>query len=241
MKDWLQTTRKRIEKDLSNSSEQRYFSSSLYSQYHTVVPLIQRYVQGKTIDLGCGLMPFKNYLTNRVTTYHTLDLWPQSNKVTYVEDIQDMSTVPTASYDSAICFEVLEHIPDPFQGVREIYRILKPGGTVVISVPHLSRLHDQPYDFFRFTVYGLRYILEAADFEVLEIRDKGGLLSFLGHQISTLLLCATWPVPGLRQITWLLNKWLITRLLYVLDKMTGVPELFALGYVGVARKPIRKA
>ena len=115
-------------------------------------------------------------------------------------------------------------------------RILRPGGTVIVSVPHLSRLHEEPYDFYRFTRYGLRYLFEQHGFEVLEIQKKGGLFSFLGHQVSTLWLGLVWPIPGLRQFAWFLNKWLITWPCYGLDRITDRSGLFALGYVGIARK-----
>lgn len=237
MQEWLLANRLKIEKDLARSLDWWHFSPALYAQYRTVVPLIDQYVRGKAIDLGCGLMPLRDLLIEKGVTYHSLDLRPRSSEVVYVGDIQDMPMVPTADYDSAICLEVLEHIPCPPRAIREIYRILKPGGVAIVSVPHLSRLHDQPLDYFRFTIYGLRYLFEEAGFDVLEIRVKGGIFSFLGHQISTLLLSTVWPVWGARQIVWLLNKWLITRLLYGVDRVARISDLFALGYVGVARKP----
>jgi SAM-dependent methyltransferase len=236
MQSWLRANRKKIEKDLSKSSQWHYFSPVFYAQYKAVLPMIARFVKGKTIDLGCGTMPFENLLVSKATVYHTLDLWPHSEKVTYIGDIQDMSMIASASYDSAICFEVLEHVSTPSLAINEIYRILRPGGILIISVPHLSRLHDEPYDYFRFTKYGLRCLLENEGFEVSEIKEKGGLFSFLGHQISTILLSTVWSVPGLRQITWFLNKFLVTKACYKMDRLFDEAEVFALGYVGVARK-----
>ena len=236
MRNWLRKRWKEIESELGHSPRRGYLTPALYAQYQVVLPLICQHVHGELIDLGCGDMPFRDTIVNQVTVYHSLDLWPRSDDVTYIDDISDMSTVLTASYDSAICIEVLEHVPDPFSAIREIYRILKPGGIFVISVPHLSRLHDEPYDFFRFTIYGLRNLLENAGFEVLEIQKRGSLFSFLGHQVSTVLLSVAWPLPGLRQIAWFLNKWCITRLCYSMDHLLDRAGVFALGYVGVSRK-----
>ena len=81
-------------------------------------------------------------------------------------------------------------------------------------------------------------MLTQAGFEVVELRSKGGLFCFLGHQFSTLLLGVVWGVPGIRQIVWQMNKWLITKPLYALDRVLDRKGLFALGYVVAARKPL---
>ncbi len=236
MHKWLAANREVIERDLAESPRRRYFSPVFLAQYQVIGPMIQRYARGRVIDLGCGTMPFKGLLEAVVDEYHTLDLRPRSEGVTYIGDIQDMPMVPAAGYDVAICLEVLEHLPAPHRAMREMYRILKDGGTLIISVPHLSRLHDQPHDYFRCTGYGLRHLLESAGFDVLEIQQKGGLLCFLGHQVSTLLLCAVWSVRGLRQIAWFLNKWVITSLCYWADCRLDRSGLFPLGYAAVACK-----
>ena len=237
MQNWLTASRERIEQDLARSPQRRFFSPAYLAQYQTVLPLLRHYIHGQVIDLGCGTMPFQDFLAGKVTVYHTLDLRPRSEKTTYVGDVQEMHMVGDASYDSIICLEVLEHVAAPTRAIQEMYRILRPDGVIILSVPHLSRLHERPHDYYRFTKYGLRHLFENAGFAVLDIQEKGGLFSFLGHQVSTLLLSAAWPAPGLRQVAWFLNKWFITRPCHGLDRATGSSGILALGYVGVARKP----
>lgn len=235
----MRANRERIEKELAGSSEWHYFSPSLFAQYCALVPLIKRYVRGKTIDLGCGLMPFQRYLKEAAAIYHTLDLHPRSShEITYIGDIQDMSMITDNSYDCALCLEVLEHVPQPILAIREIYRILRPGGLFIFSTPYLCRIHDQPCDYFRFTVYGLRIILAECQFKVIDIKPKGGLLCFLGHQVSTVLLTTTRSLKEVYRIAWVFNKWMVTRLWYEMDKILGHWDIFPLGYVGVAQKPI---
>jgi SAM-dependent methyltransferase len=238
LEKWLRSSREKIEKDLAGSLRWWYFSPAIYAQYQIVSELMDTYVSGQVIDIGCGLMHWRGFIEKKTPNYHSLDLRPRLKEVTYVADIQNMLIVPTANYDTAICLEVLEHVPNPCQALKEIYRILRPGGLLIVSVPHLSRLHDIPYDYFRFTRFGLQYILEKSGFEILEIRAKGGLFCFLGHQISTIVISITWSIWGLRQLVWLLNKWLITKMLYKIDRWLETERFFPLGYVGVARKTI---
>ena len=237
LRDWLRENRRRMERDLAGSSWHRYISAATYAQYRAAVPFLRRYVWGETIDLGCGESPFRVLLPEAVTTYHTLDLFSPAGEVTYVGDIQDMSMIPDGRYDSALCFQVLEHVPDPHKAMCEAYRILKPGGVMVVSVPHLSRLHDEPHDYHRFTVYGVRRLFERAGFTVVAIRRKAGLFSFLGHQASSVLLSAVWPVPGLRQIAWFLNAAFLLYPCYGLDRLFCRSDVLALGYVAVGQKP----
>lgn len=221
---------------LIKSSQRRYLSPAIYAQYNVVVRLMRQYVHGNLIDLGCGNMPFKEFLLDLVNTYDSLDLWPYSEEVTYVGDIQDMSMIDSAAYDSAICLEVLEHVPDPQRAIREIYRILKPSGILVISVPHLSRIHNAPYDYFRFTSYGLAHLLRSVGFNIVDIWVKGGIFSFLGHQMSIVILGGCWGTPGLQKMALTLVKYCITIPCYKLDQLLDFGGMFALGYVAVARK-----
>jgi SAM-dependent methyltransferase len=202
--------------------------------------MIQAFARGRLIDLGCGDMPFRPFIMNYVQAYDTLDAYPRTTQVTYVGDVQDMSMIPDDTYDTAICLEVLEHVPDPFRAVREIHRILKVGGTLILSVPHLSRLHDEPHDYYRFTYYGVRHLLEDAGFTLVTIERRGGLFSFLGHQVANVALSAVWGVPLLRDLAWFLNGWLNTRLCDRLDHVIDRSGTYALGYSAVAMKKAGK-
>lgn len=88
------------------------------------------------------------------------------------------------SFDHAVCLEVLEHVPDPVGVLQEIARVLKPGGRAWISMPFLYPLHDAPFDFQRYTEYGLRRDAARAGLGVLELRKSG-------HAVRTagMLLC----------------------------------------------------
>ena len=240
VKEWIRQNRHRLERDLGTSPQRRFFSPAYYSQYELTVPIMRRFVRGSLIDLGCGSMPYRQSVADLVTTYDSLDFFP-STQVTYTGDIQNMTMIEPESYDSAICLEVLEHVPDPFQALTEIYRILKRKGTLIVSVPHLSRLHSEPHGYYRFTRYGIQHLLEKAGFTVLVLEKRGGLFCFIGHQLATLLLGTVWTVPILKDIVWFLNSWLVTRAAWRIDRILDASGIYAMGYTVAACKDKQNA
>ncbi len=239
MKELIRANRSRLEKDLSNSRQRWLFSPASYSQYKVTLPMLRQYARGRLIDVGCGDMPFRPFLLNQVDAYDSVDLYPRTPDVTFVGDVQNLDFCADNSYDTVICLEVLEHVQDPFKAIQELHRVLKPEGILILSVPHLSRLHDEPNDYYRFTRYGLGCMLERAGFQVLSLQKRGGLFSFLGHQLSTMCLGVVWNVPFLKDLVWFLNSWLVTRLSYALDSAVDGSGIFAMGYSVAARKDIR--
>lgn len=234
---WMRDRRRRVEEEFVTIEQRRFLSPIFYAHYTLLLPVIRRYAHGRFLDLGCGSTPFWSAVVGQVARYDAVDLWPRSDKVTFVGDVQALEMVQEASYDSAICIEVLEHVPEPGHAVASMARILKPGGVVVISVPHLSRLHDLPHDYFRYTEYGLRYLLQKAGLEVISLQAKGGLLTFLAHQLSTVLLVVAWSLPPLKAVLLAFNKWVLTLAVFYADRLLGIDRTFPQGYIVVARKP----
>jgi SAM-dependent methyltransferase len=89
-----------------------------------------------------------------------------------VLDVRDMATIADGAYDAVFCSGVLEHVDDCHAAVRECRRILRPDGVFMVGVPFQQRLHRAPQDFWRFTEYGVRYLLRAfAAVEVVALGD----------------------------------------------------------------------
>jgi SAM-dependent methyltransferase len=237
LKEYLRVNRHLLEKELGTDPRRQFFSPAYYSQYQCTVPLLQRHACGRLIDLGCGSMPYRQFVEPRVSAYDSLEFFPSADAaVTYLGDIQDMCMIADSTYDTAVCLEVLEHVPDPFRAAQEIHRILKSTGILIMSVPHLSRLHMEPHDYYRFTHYGLRHLLESVGFHITSLEARGSLFSFLGHQVATVWLGLVWRVPVVKEVSWFLSSWLVTRLAYHLDQQLDTTGIYAMGYTVVAHK-----
>ncbi len=236
MRALLKKNRLRINQDLASYASRKYFSPACYAASVVTYPLLLEHLRGECIDVGCGDMPFKSLLEKHVDRYDSVDIEKRAPDVSYLADITDMSVIDNNHYDSALCLDVLEHVPDPSKALSEIYRILKQGGKLVCTVPHLSRLHEVPHDYYRYTQYGLAHLLEKAGFHVILLKPTGGLFCFLGHQVSSIFLLPIWHISILKDVAFQINKWFIVKLCYVVDNLFDKKKIFALGYVCVAEK-----
>jgi SAM-dependent methyltransferase len=232
----LKKNRLKLNKELNRLGKRKYFSPAIYCIHEETTSAMQKYARGKLIDIGCGDMPYRDLFPQQVTQYDTLDIERRVPDVKFTGNVLDMHMIFDHSYDSALCFDVLEHVPDPLKAMLEVSRILKPGGTLMLSVPHLSRLHEEPNDFFRFTKYGIQYLLTKAGFTKIEIIPQGGLFSFLGHQWSTIFVCSFWHIPLLKNVVFFLNQWFCVRPCVFLDRLLDRKKIFAMAYFVIAKK-----
>lgn len=230
----IAANRRTIDIELRDSRLRRFSSPALFSLYRALVPRLRRYGHGALLDVGCGTMPYRRFVPDRVTSYEGADVEPRVADVAYITDAETLTSVPDAHYDTVLCSEVLEHVRDPRRAIGQIRRVLRSGGTVILTVPHLSRLHEEPHDYYRYTTHGLAHLLGDAGFTVGEIVSTGSLFAFVGHQLSLILVGSTWRIPLLRYIVFALNAVLVTLPCYALDRSSALRAKFPLGYVVVA-------
>lgn len=108
---------------------------------------------GVLLDVGCGLKPYAAAFRPHISRYIGMEYSSDAGYRGNAADVYgDAAAVPIAasSVDTVLCTEVLEHVPDPDAVVREIARVLKPGGIVICTAPFVYPVHDA-YDFFRYS------------------------------------------------------------------------------------------
>ena len=142
-----------------------------------------KYASGRLLDIGCGNKPYESMFDGRIVEYFGCDVVQSS--LNRVQVICEATHIPLASrsFDTVFSTQTIEHVSDHQRLLDEAFRLLKPGGHLIISGPMYWHLHEEPYDYFRFTRYGFKYLLEKTGFTVLETLSNGGKWALLGQVI----------------------------------------------------------
>lgn len=196
---------------------------------------LKKHAKGALLDAGAGTLTYRSLANTYADSYTSIDFKKTHPELDKVGDVQDMP-FENESFDTVLCVEVLEHVPYPAKALSEMFRVLRPGGNLILTVPHMGYLHNEPFDFYRYTKYGLDVLVKDAGFEVESIEANGGFLSFVQHMPATFLVGITHGIPGLQQISHELNR-LMSKGTIWLDDRTDKKKLFAVHYVVVAKKP----
>jgi SAM-dependent methyltransferase len=144
------------------------------------------YVKGRTLDVGAGRAKYREIISKYASKYETCDIDPESG-ADYVADAQNLPFADS-SYDTVLAFQVMEHVQKPSAVVSEMFRCLKSGGQCVITVPFLAPQHSHPSDYQRYTLAGLRELVESHGFEVVEAERFGGLPTVCAEFLKFLFL-----------------------------------------------------
>ncbi|GAB2698859.1 hypothetical protein GCM10027037_24030 [Mucilaginibacter koreensis] len=169
------------------SSTDINLNNSLYLHYKSYHKALFRafniYAKGQLLDIGCGNKPYHEVLAAQIESYTGCDI-AQSDQ-TAVDIICPANNIPLEDgiFDTVISTQTIEHVEDHQGLINEAYRLLKNGGYCIISGPMYWPLHEEPYDFFRITKHGFRYLLERSGFTVLEINANGGKWAVAGQAL----------------------------------------------------------
>lgn len=130
---------------------------------------------GRILDLGCGEKPFKKGLRSRFSQYVGLDYKRVlSGNPPDVRGNALRLPFKSGSFDVVLSTSVLEHLEEPFEALRDCFRVLRENGVLCLSAPFIWHIHEEPRDFFRFSKYGLTHLLEKAGFKIRELKALSG-------------------------------------------------------------------
>lgn len=131
--------------------------------------------KGKLLDVGCGSKPYKNNFAS-IESYTGLEIDSERARKRDIADFYyDGNIFPFAdkTFDILLCNQVLEHVFNPDIFLQEINRVLKPNGKLLLTIPFVWDEHEQPFDYARYSSFGLKFLLEKAGFEIMEHKKLG--------------------------------------------------------------------
>ena len=144
-----------------------YFArKGLYKNVSELIPKLN----GKLLDIGCGTKPYETLCKN-VNKYIGLEIDDEGNRQHRFADIfYDGKTIPCEDkeFDSILSNQVFEHVFNPNEFLKEVNRVTKMGGVFLMTVPFVWDEHEQPYDYARYSSFGLNHILTENGFEIIE-------------------------------------------------------------------------
>jgi SAM-dependent methyltransferase len=208
----------------------------------------------RVLDAGAGNAPYAELFEH--CAYVTAD-WPQSvhegaRQADIVASLEELP-VPDEAFDAVLCTEVLEHIAEPGRVLAELHRVLAPRGRLCVTTPFAWPLHEEPFDFYRYTPFALSHLLEQAGFAEVSIEHRAGFLVTLAQmaELTRWIYSASGrprrthsPTPPAKRLALVLVRacaegirWAVRRDPALDATAAGVD--FPLGYQALAVKPDR--
>jgi len=142
---------------------------------------------GCLLDVGCGTKPYESLFN--VASYIGLDVagGGHDDDAKSADIYYDGKNFPFSDsfFDHAISNQVFEHVFEPEQFMDEIHRVLKPNGLLLITVPFVWDEHEVPYDYGRYTSFGLNYLISKKGFKIIEQQKSGAYVDTLAQMLSS--------------------------------------------------------
>ncbi|SRR6266480_1037127 len=161
-------------------------NSTFYLHYkalqNDIVSYVGKYFTGGTLlDLGAGNQPYRSLFKNS-DFYVAIDIDPSNLNLSLVAD-NTAIPIKCTCIDFVFCTQVLEHVCEPHKLMSEVSRIMKDDALFLLTCPMSWELHEKPYDYFRYTFYGIKYLADKAGLELVESKEQGGAFAVAGQSI----------------------------------------------------------
>ncbi|MGH9558295.1 MAG: class I SAM-dependent methyltransferase, partial [Bryobacteraceae bacterium] len=220
-------------RDLAPRPLRRYVQHFEASIEDAVVQFANLLAAGaRVLDAGAGEGNYKQYLTKQRYCGIDLAIGDKTWDYSCLDVAGDLARLPfrDGSFDACINIVTLEHVREPARVICELARALAPGGRLLLIAPHEWEEHQQPHDYFRYTRYGLEYLLKQAGFVEISIEPVGGFFRLLSRRLLNGLQFFPGPLILVAAI-FLVPPALIFPLFDPLDK----PRNFTLGFICSAK------
>jgi SAM-dependent methyltransferase len=186
------------------------------------------------LDAGAGECTFKDRFPRQRYVGVDLGIGDAAWNYAALDAIADLEAVPfrTGAFDAALNIVTLEHVREPRAVLAELCRVLKPGGRLLLIVPHEWEEHQTPHDYFRYTRYGAAYLLRQAGFAEIAIEPVGGFFRLLSRRLLNALQFFRGPLFVPAALVFVPPALLLAAFDSI-DKQRN----FTLGYICTAQKP----
>ncbi|WP_415880636.1 class I SAM-dependent methyltransferase [Methylomonas sp. TEB] len=156
---------------------------------------------GTILDVGCGTKPYKQLF--KFSSYTGLDIDSACSRARGIADyLYDGKSFPfdDVCFDAVLCNQVLEHVINPDEFLEQINRVLKPDGRLLLTVPFVWDEHEQPYDYRRYSSFGLLALLEAHGFKIIVQKKTCADASVLFQLINAFLFKISRSLPKICKV-----------------------------------------
>jgi len=146
--------------------------AGLYQQH------LPAHARGAVLDLGCGKVPLYAAYAPHVDEVTCVD-WAPGEHIDLSCDLSQPLPFEAERFDTIVLSDVLEHMPEPELVWREMTRVLRPGGKVIMNVPFYYSVHAHPHDYYRYTAFALERFVKINGLDLLCLLPVGGLVEIM--------------------------------------------------------------
>jgi SAM-dependent methyltransferase len=232
-------------KPSKNHKNRKLYNWLLYDLSDKYLIEYAPFYKGIMLDLGCADKPFEEFFIQYVDKYIGVD-WTNclhDSKADIVADLNQVLPIDDDFANTIVSLNVLEHLYNPQQFLKESYRVLKDDGTIILHIPFQWWIHEAPHDYFRYTPYGLRYLLSEAGYTDIKVQPVAGFFTTILMKINYFSLKAIKGskfrkkiIRNLLKPFWYINQ----KLAPILDNMHRGWSLEAQSFFVVAKKRVAK-